>query len=69
MSALSEMVDKLDNRRPNTAGYVTGVPELQAILAELSPLVPVGIYLDALQYGDDVSVTIRVGFSLERNQL
>ena len=69
-TALRTMVEKLDNRRPDSNGYVTELPELKAILSELSDRVPVGVQLD--QYGtggDIVSVTIKVGFALERSLL
>lgn len=69
-TALRTMVDKLDNRRPDTNGYVTYLPELKDILNELSDHVPVGVQLD--QYGtggDIVSITIKVGFALERSLL
>jgi hypothetical protein len=69
MSALERMVYQLENPRPGSAGYVTALPELSAILSELSPLVSVGIKLSELQYGDDVSVTITLGFTIVRPHL
>jgi hypothetical protein len=69
MSALSEMVAKLDNRQPGTRGYVTQVPELQRILSEITPLVSVGISEDYLDVPGEVSVTITLGLTLERNLL
>lgn len=70
MSALSDMVAKLDGLT-NTHGYVTALPELRDILAELSNLVPVGIHLSEIQYSPetDVSVTITLGFTIERDHL
>ena len=70
-SALKHMVDQLENRRPGASGYVTALPELTAILSELSPLVPVGIQLSEIQYAPDeeVSVTIKLGFTIERKHL
>lgn len=70
MSALSDMVHKLDTRRPGTKGYVTKVPEVEAILAETSRLVSAGIILDEDQpRADEVSVTITVSLTLERRLL
>lgn len=70
MSALKHMVERLDNRQLGTSGYVTDVPELRAILAELSDLCPVGIHLSEAQYGDEnVSVTIKFGFTIERRHI
>lgn len=69
-TALRTMVDKLDNRPAGRNGYVTYLPELKEILNELSNYVPVGIHLD--QYGtegDTVSVTVKLGFALERSLL
>lgn len=69
MSALREMVRKIDTRQPGTRGYVTNPEELQAILAEVSKHVSVGVYLSGLQYGSDVSVTIKLKLNLERELL
>ena len=70
MSALSDMVRKLDTRQPGTRGYVTQVPELQRILSEITPLVSVGITEDqSLMLANEISVTITVGLTLERDLL
>lgn len=71
MSALKKMVEKLDNRdRAAHLGYVTYLPELQEILSELSPRVPVAILEDYGAVGDgEIGVTVKIGFALERDQL
>lgn len=50
MSALENMVSRLDSTDAN--GYVTNAKELQAILAELSPLVSVAILKDESYYNN-----------------
>lgn len=69
-TALRTMVDKLDHPRPGANGYATYLPELRDILNELTDRVPVSIQLDEYGTGGDiVSVTIKVGFALERSLL
>lgn len=70
-SALKTMVEKLDNRRPGSSGYVTTLPELQAILSELTPRLSVAILESNQPYGhtEDISVEVKFGFTLERELL
>lgn len=70
-SALKAMVEKLDNRQPGTAGYNTTLPELQEILSQLTPRVPVSILesRSSVDREKDVSVEIRIRFTLERELL
>jgi hypothetical protein len=70
-SALKEMVEKLDHRQPGSGGYVTHLPEIQRILSELTSLVP-AVVLQRSSPGDaegDVSVEIKIGFTIERSLL
>jgi hypothetical protein len=68
-TALSRMVEKLDNKRPGTTGYVTYRPEIVDILNELSELVPANVFLEESQFDNEVRVTLKVSFSLERDLL
>lgn len=72
-SALKSMVEKLDKRNPRTSqGYVTKRNELIAILQEVTPLISVAILEQELPYsqqGKDISVTIKLGLTLERDLL
>lgn len=67
-TALQAMVRKLDNRDKNQAGYVTHLPEIKAILDSLTDLVP-AVVLEQTAHGNDVSVLIKIGFTLERDLL
>jgi hypothetical protein len=66
---LNRMIDRLDNRSPGEAGYVTPIVEVQQILNELSPLVTASITEDLRRNPDEVSVTVRIGFTLSRSEL
>ena len=68
-SALKTMAEKLDKRSMGDRGYVTNLPELQAILAELSPLVSVNIIETRTVSRKDLSVEIRLGFTVGRGEL
>lgn len=67
-SALKTMVEKLDNRPRGNAGYVTALPELQAILSELTPRVSVAILEShsPIDHAGEISVDVRLSFTLER---
>lgn len=67
-SALNTMVEKLDNRRHGSSGYVTTLPELQAILSELTPRVSVAILEShsPIDQPGEISVDVRLSFTLER---
>lgn len=69
VTALSTMVEKLDNKRPDSAGYVTYTPEIIAILSELSKGVPANVFLEQSEFENEVNVTIKLGFTLERDLL
>jgi hypothetical protein len=67
-SALKAMVEKLDNRRWGTSGYSTHIPELQEILSQITPRVPVSI-LESYSPVDregEITVEVRLSFTLER---
>jgi hypothetical protein len=73
-SALKAMVRKLDARPRGHVGYVTNRDELIAILSELTPLLSVGILEENREFnaergGKDISVEIKLGFTLERDLL
>jgi hypothetical protein len=68
-TALSKMVEKLDNKRPGTSGYVTYRDEIVDILSELSKLVPANVFLEKSPFENEVQVTIKVSFTLERDLL
>lgn len=67
-SALKAMVEKLDNRQRGSQGYVTTLPELQAILSQLTPRVPVAIleYYSPIDRAGEISVEVKLSFTLER---
>lgn len=71
--ALKKMVAKLDARNMRTSrGYVTKRDELIAILSEVSRLVPVSIVEEERPYSvqhKEISVTIKLGLTLERDLL
>lgn len=72
-TALAAMVRKLDKRDKRTSrGYVTQRDELIAILQEVSKRVSVSIIEDELPYAQghkEISVTIKLGLTLERDLL
>jgi hypothetical protein len=72
-SALAAMVRKLDKRNKRTSrGYVTNRDELISILSEVSRLVPVSIVEEERPYSvqhKEISVTIKLGLTLERELL
>jgi hypothetical protein len=70
-SALAAMVRKIDNRIPGYAGYVGQRDELIAILKEVSPLVSVSFVKDSFYNNNpgEISVTIKLGLTLERKLL
>jgi hypothetical protein len=72
-SALAAMVRKLDARdKRNSRGYVTKRDELIAILSEVSKHVSVVIIEEELPYAQaykEISVTIKLGLTLERKLL
>jgi len=73
-SALAAMVRKLDEKPVGNVGYITNRDELIAILNELTPLLTVAILetntkFNAERGGKDISVEIKLGFTLERNLL
>lgn len=67
-SALKAMVEKLDNRQRGSLGYVTTLPELQAILSQLTPRVPVAILesYSPIDRVGEISVEVKLSFTLER---
>lgn len=69
-AALRAMVEKLDKRPRDQSGYVTYIPEIQAILSEITPRVPASV-IHTNQHGPegDISVVITIGFTLERDLL
>lgn len=68
-TALQAMVRKLDNRdKMSQAGYVTNLPEIKAILDSLTNATP-AVVLEQTAHGNDVSVLIKIGFTLERDLL
>lgn len=68
-SALAVMVDKLDNQRPDSNGYVTYLPELRAIMSELSDLVPLNVFHRGNRTNNEIDVEVKLAFSLERDLL
>jgi hypothetical protein len=72
LSAVHAMVEKLDNRRHDSSGYVTKTPEVIDILSQLSKLVPASIVVEPSIPGapsDYISVMIKVGFTVSREEL
>jgi len=68
--ALKAMVEKLDNRPREQSGYVTHLPEVKAILNELTERVPASvIHTNTRGPKSDISVNITIGFTLERDLL
>lgn len=71
--ALVKMVRKLDARNKRVSqGYVTNRDELIAILSELTPLLSVAILEEERPYSvqhKEISVTVKLGFTLERELL
>ena len=72
-TALQKMVKKLDARdKRHSQGYVTNRDELIAILSEVSKLVSVSIVEEERPYSvqhKEISVTIKLGLTLERDLL
>lgn len=72
-TALAAMVRKLDGRNKRTSrGYITKRDELLAILSEVSRNVSVVIIEEERPYSvqhKEISVTIRLGLTLERDLL
>ena len=69
-SALRDMVEKLDNKKRGMTGYVTYLPEVKAILNELTDRVPASIiHTNTTGPAGDISVQITIGFTLERDLL
>lgn len=72
-TALQAMVRKLDARNKRTSqGYVTNRDELISILKEVSKLVSVSIVEEERPYSvqhKEISVTIKLGLTLERDLL
>lgn len=69
---LTNLIRKLDARKPDTRGYVTKVPELQGILKEITPLVSVGVYTHENYNRDDtdtVPVEIKLSMHLSRSEM
>lgn len=72
MSALKKMVEKLDRtKQVKQLGYVTNPTELKEILSELSPMVSVVIMEDynPVDVENEIAVSVRFEFALERDQL
>lgn len=68
-TALKAMVEKLDTRNKNSEGYTTFLPEVQAILNELSPNVSASV-VEGHTYGSDsISVKLTLHFTLDRSVL
>lgn len=65
---LKSLISKLENRRPDSRGYITCGPEAVDILNHLSTLVPVGIYVTS-DDGDMMGIEIKIGFHLSREEL
>lgn len=68
-TALKAMVEKLDSREKDSEGYVTYLPEVQAILSELSPQVMASVVESNGGGTDAVSVKVTLRFTLERSAL
>lgn len=65
---LSKMVEKIDNRKPGTNGYIANRPEIVEILNSLSERVSFNVFgTDGV--GGDINIEIRGGFTLERDLL
>lgn len=65
---LKAMVDRLDKRGPQQRGYVTNRDEAIEILQGLTKHLSVGIYVTR-EVGDDISIELKAGFTLERSLL
>lgn len=69
---LTNLIRKLDARRPDNAGYITAVPELQGILSEITPLVSVGVFTHPNYNPEDtdtVPVEIKFSMHLSRSEM
>lgn len=67
-SALAVMADKLDNMRPDTTGYLTHLPEIRAIMSELTDLVSAAVVVNGEAEGL-VCAQVIFGFAIERDLL
>lgn len=67
-SALAVMAEKLDNKRPDTTGYITHMPEIRAIMSEMSDLVSANVMVNGTAEGL-VCAKIVFGFAVERELL
>lgn len=65
---LTRMVEKLDNRRPNTNGYIANRKEVVEILNSLSEHVSFNVF-GTDGPGGDINIEIKGGFTLERDLL
>lgn len=68
-TALSQMVEKLDNKRPEVRGYIAYRKEIVDILNELSEQVPANVFLEPSMQEGEVLVTLKLSFTLERDLL
>lgn len=72
MSALRNMIEKLNNRQGGTSGYVTDAKELSEIMKELTPRVPVGIHDErhSMDYRHgSVTVSVKMSFTITLDEL
>lgn len=68
-TALRDMIARIDaGHARGNSGYVTYIPEVPAILNELSKRVPVGIVAER-QHGTTINVTLTIGFTLDETEL
>lgn len=66
LEATKKMLEKLADKKPDTNGYVTTIPEIIAILSELSKLVPAGVLIER-ESDTDISVLFKIGFTIEKD--
>jgi len=72
MSALRNMVEKLNNRQGGTSGYVTDAKELSEIMKELTPRVSVGIHDERNSMDHrhgSVPVLVKMSFMISLDEL
>lgn len=65
---LTKMVEKLDNRSPDRNGYIAYTTEVIEILKSISVHTPFNIS-GTDDFGGDIRIEIKGGFSLERDLL
>lgn len=68
-AVLLEVLRRLDERRPDTTGYIAYNPEIVTLLNSLTRTLPANVMTDERPWDDEVHIMVKFGFTLSRSEI